>query len=193
MRTLLYAAEQEPARRLECGCTRNRFYAPQPRPVPQLLNPAPDPRFLATDGDFNVGTTSQDELIRLIEAKAKSGVFLSVLGFGMGNLKDGTLERLADKGNGHYAYIDSPREAYKVLGSRRAVPAGGQDHPGGWHARIGQGTAGVRGADSGGAGRGPARRRVCPQATGINGKKEPTWSNFTVRRSSPCAAATKSR
>src|SRR5262249_54355908 len=70
---------------------------------------------LATDGDFNVGVTSQDELIRLIAAKAKSGVFLSVLGFGMGNLKDGTLERVADKGNGHYAYIDSPREAYKVL------------------------------------------------------------------------------
>ncbi len=54
-------------------------------------------------------------MIRLIEAKAKSGVFLSVLGFGMGNIKDGTLEKLADKGNGHYAYIDSPREAYKVL------------------------------------------------------------------------------
>ena len=70
---------------------------------------------LATDGDFNVGVSSQDELIRLIEAKAKSGVFLSVLGYGMGNIKDGNLEKLADKGNGHYAYIDSPREAYKVL------------------------------------------------------------------------------
>jgi Ca-activated chloride channel family protein len=70
---------------------------------------------LATDGDFNVGTTSEGELVRLIEAKAKSGVFLSVLGFGMGNLKDSTLEKLADEGNGHYAYIDSPREAYKVL------------------------------------------------------------------------------
>jgi Ca-activated chloride channel family protein len=70
---------------------------------------------LATDGDFNVGTTSEGELVRLIEAKAKSGVFLSVLGFGMGNIKDSTLEKLADKGNGHYAYIDSPREAYKVL------------------------------------------------------------------------------
>ncbi len=62
---------------------------------------------LATDGDFNVGVTGQDELVRLIEEKAKSGVFLSVLGFGMGNLKDATLEQLADKGNGHYAYIDS--------------------------------------------------------------------------------------
>jgi Ca-activated chloride channel homolog len=70
---------------------------------------------LATDGDFNVGTTGIDDLTRLIEAKAKSGVFLSVLGYGMGNLKDATLEKLADKGNGHYAYIDSPREAYKVL------------------------------------------------------------------------------
>src|SRR5207245_11466011 len=70
---------------------------------------------LATDGDFNVGVVDQDDLIGLIEAKAKSGVFLSVLGYGMGNIKDATLERLADKGNGHYAYIDSPREAYKVL------------------------------------------------------------------------------
>ena len=70
---------------------------------------------LATDGDFNVGITDDDKLVELIEAKAKSGVFLSVLGFGMGNLKDATLEKLADKGNGHYAYIDSPREAYKVL------------------------------------------------------------------------------
>ncbi len=70
---------------------------------------------LATDGDFNVGLADRGELIRLIESKAKSGVFLSVLGFGMGNIKDGTLETLADKGNGHYAYIDSPREARKVL------------------------------------------------------------------------------
>ena len=70
---------------------------------------------LATDGDFNVGVTNDDELVRLIEAKAKSGVFLSVLGFGMGNLKDNKLEKLADKGNGHYAYIDSVQEARKVL------------------------------------------------------------------------------
>ena len=70
---------------------------------------------LATDGDFNVGVTDDDELVRLIAAKAKSGVFLSVLGFGMGNIKDAKLEKLADKGNGHYAYIDSPREAHKVL------------------------------------------------------------------------------
>jgi len=70
---------------------------------------------LATDGDFNVGTTSQGELVRMIEEKAKSGVFLSVLGFGMGNYKDSTLEKLADKGNGNYAYIDTLNEAQKVL------------------------------------------------------------------------------
>jgi Ca-activated chloride channel family protein len=70
---------------------------------------------LATDGDFNVGTTNQGELTRIIEEKAKSGVFLTVLGFGMGNYKDSTLEKLADKGNGNYAYIDTQREAKKVL------------------------------------------------------------------------------
>jgi Ca-activated chloride channel family protein len=70
---------------------------------------------LCTDGDFNVGITKQDELSKLIEAKARSGVFLSVLGFGMGNLQDKTIERLADKGNGNAAYIDSIREAAKVL------------------------------------------------------------------------------
>jgi Ca-activated chloride channel family protein len=70
---------------------------------------------LATDGDFNVGITDEKALERLIETKAKSGVFLSVLGFGMGNLKDSTLEMLADKGNGNYAYIDSSDEAKKVL------------------------------------------------------------------------------
>jgi Ca-activated chloride channel family protein len=70
---------------------------------------------LATDGDFNVGVTSQGELLRLIEEKRKSGVYLTVLGFGMGNLKDSTLEKLADKGAGHYAYIDSLTEAHKVF------------------------------------------------------------------------------
>jgi Ca-activated chloride channel family protein len=70
---------------------------------------------LATDGDFNVGATSQSDLLKLIEAKRKTGVFLSVLGFGMGNYKDSTLELLADKGNGNYAYIDSLSEARKVL------------------------------------------------------------------------------
>lgn len=70
---------------------------------------------LATDGDFNVGITDPANLETLIRDKAKSGVFLTVLGFGMGNLKDETLERLADRGNGHYAYIDSMAEARKVL------------------------------------------------------------------------------
>ncbi|MES1168198.1 MAG: YfbK domain-containing protein, partial [Oleiharenicola lentus] len=70
---------------------------------------------LATDGDFNVGVTSEGELTRLIEEKAKSGVFLTVLGFGMGNIKDSTLEQLADKGNGNYAYIDTLAEAKKTL------------------------------------------------------------------------------
>ena len=66
---------------------------------------------LCTDGDFNVGVTSQDELIRLIEDKARSEVFLTVLGFGMGNYKDSTMEKLADKGNGIYGYIDTFNEA----------------------------------------------------------------------------------
>jgi Ca-activated chloride channel family protein len=70
---------------------------------------------LGTDGDFNVGVTSQEDLVRLIEAKRKSGVYLSLLGFGMGNLKDATLEKLAHHGNGHYAYIDSETEARKVF------------------------------------------------------------------------------
>jgi Ca-activated chloride channel family protein len=70
---------------------------------------------LATDGDFNVGVTNQGDLSRLIEEKRQSGVTLSVLGFGMGNLKDSTMEKLADKGNGNYAYIDSLAEAQKVL------------------------------------------------------------------------------
>jgi len=70
---------------------------------------------LASDGDFNVGTTSQGELVRLIEREREGGVFLTVLGFGTGNLQDHTMESLADHGNGNYAYIDSEREAEKVL------------------------------------------------------------------------------
>jgi Ca-activated chloride channel family protein len=70
---------------------------------------------LATDGDFNLGVTSQGDLIRMVEERAKQGVFLTVLGFGMGNYKDSTLEKLADKGNGNYAYVDTLREANKVL------------------------------------------------------------------------------
>jgi len=70
---------------------------------------------LCTDGDFNVGVTSQGELVRLVEEKARSGVFLTVFGFGMGNYKDSTLESLANRGNGVYGYIDSAREARKLL------------------------------------------------------------------------------
>lgn len=70
---------------------------------------------LCTDGDFNVGVSDDGSLTRLIEEKAKSGVFLSVLGFGMGNYQDAKLELLADKGNGNYGYIDSKREAEKLL------------------------------------------------------------------------------
>jgi len=73
---------------------------------------------LCTDGDFNVGVTGEGALVRLVQEKAKSGVFLTVLGFGMGNLKDGMLEAIADKGNGSYGYIDSRREAEKLLGAQ---------------------------------------------------------------------------
>jgi len=71
---------------------------------------------LATDGDFNVGASSDLAMEDLIEQKRKSGVFLSVLGFGMGNYKDSKLEILADKGNGNHAYIDTMQEAQKVFG-----------------------------------------------------------------------------
>jgi Ca-activated chloride channel family protein len=70
---------------------------------------------LATDGDFNVGTTSESELVSLIERERESGVFLTVLGVGTGNLKDSTMEKLADHGNGNYAYLDTPAEARRVL------------------------------------------------------------------------------
>lgn len=70
---------------------------------------------LATDGDFNVGVSSDGDLVRLIEDKRKSGVFLTVLGFGMGNLKDSKMEQLADHGNGNYAYIDNLLEAKKTM------------------------------------------------------------------------------
>ena len=70
---------------------------------------------LATDGDFNVGITDRAALLRLIEEERRSGVFLSVLGFGTGNLKDGTMEQLADHGNGNYGYVDSLAEARKLL------------------------------------------------------------------------------
>ncbi len=70
---------------------------------------------LATDGDFNVGASSDAEMVRLITEKRKEDVFLTVLGFGTGNIKDNKMEKLADKGNGNYAYIDNIMEAKKVL------------------------------------------------------------------------------
>jgi Ca-activated chloride channel family protein len=70
---------------------------------------------LATDGDFNVGITNQGDLLRMIERERESGVSLSVLGFGTGNLKDSTMEKLADTGNGNYSYIDTLHEGRKVL------------------------------------------------------------------------------
>ena len=70
---------------------------------------------LATDGDFNVGIASDTQLVKLIEEKRKQGVFLTVLGFGTGNYKDAKMEKLADKGNGNYAYLDNILEAKKVL------------------------------------------------------------------------------
>jgi Ca-activated chloride channel family protein len=71
---------------------------------------------LATDGDFNVGISSEKDLETLIEEKRKTGIFLTCLGYGMGNYKDNRLETLADKGNGNYAYIDNLQEANKFLG-----------------------------------------------------------------------------
>ena len=71
---------------------------------------------LATDGDFNVGMSSDKAMQTLIEEKRASGVFLTCIGFGMGNYKDSKLETLADKGNGNYAYIDTMQEAHKFLG-----------------------------------------------------------------------------
>ncbi len=70
---------------------------------------------LATDGDFNVGVSSDGEMIRLVEEKRGQGTYLTVLGFGTGNLKDSKMEQMADHGNGNYAYIDNLLEARKVL------------------------------------------------------------------------------
>jgi len=70
---------------------------------------------LATDGDFNVGLTDHDDLIKLIEKERQTGVFLTVLGVGRGNYNDQTMEQIADHGNGNYAYLDSEKEARKVL------------------------------------------------------------------------------
>jgi len=71
---------------------------------------------LSTDGDFNVGTSGTEELVEMIEEKRESGVYLSVMGFGMGNLNDEMMEKLSNAGNGNYAYIDDIDEAKKVFG-----------------------------------------------------------------------------
>ncbi|MFA5328324.1 MAG: von Willebrand factor type A domain-containing protein [Prolixibacteraceae bacterium] len=70
---------------------------------------------LATDGDFNVGVSSTSEMERLVEKERESGIFMSVLGFGSGNIKDDKMETIADKGNGNYSYIDNIQEARKVF------------------------------------------------------------------------------
>ncbi|MEO9147361.1 MAG: von Willebrand factor type A domain-containing protein [Ginsengibacter sp.] len=70
---------------------------------------------LCTDGDFNVGVSSDDDLVRMIEQERNKGIFLTVLGYGMGNYKDNKMQQLADKGNGNHAYIDGLSEAKKVL------------------------------------------------------------------------------
>lgn len=75
---------------------------------------------LATDGDFNVGISDDNELVKLIENKREKGIFLSILGFGMGNYKDAKMEKLADKGNGNFSYIDNLLEAKKVLVNQMA-------------------------------------------------------------------------
>lgn len=70
---------------------------------------------IATDGDWNVGVSNNDELVKIIEEKRKTGIFLSVLGFGMYNLNDALMEQLADHGNGNYGYIDSKKEAERMF------------------------------------------------------------------------------
>lgn len=73
---------------------------------------------LCTDGDFNVGTTSQDELVQLVEQQSRGGIDLTVLGFGMGNHNDAMLEQISGRGNGNYAFIDNLQEAQRVLVER---------------------------------------------------------------------------
>lgn len=80
-----------------------------------LVNNGNNRVILCTDGDFNVGASSDDELVRMIEEKRNSGIFLTVLGYGMGNYQDAKMQKLADKGNGNHHYIDELKEAKKVL------------------------------------------------------------------------------
>lgn len=83
--------------------------------VENLIREGNNRVIIATDGDFNVGPSSTAEMTRLIEEKRDQGVFLTVLGFGMGNYKDNRMEKIADKGNGNYVYIDNISEANKAL------------------------------------------------------------------------------
>ncbi|MEX0725252.1 MAG: YfbK domain-containing protein, partial [Planctomycetaceae bacterium] len=80
-----------------------------------LLKEGSNRVILCTDGDFNVGITDDDQLVTFLKEQTSAGIFLSIFGFGMGNLKDAKLEKLADRGNGHYGYIDSTHEARKVF------------------------------------------------------------------------------
>ena len=70
---------------------------------------------LATDGDFNVGTTNNEQLIEMVEREREAGIALSTLGFGTGNYNEAMMEQIADRGNGNYAYIDSAMEAHRAL------------------------------------------------------------------------------
>lgn len=81
----------------------------------KFMNKGNNRVILCTDGDFNVGANSDDELVRMIEKERESGIYLTVLGYGMGNYKDNKMQQLADKGNGNHAYIDGINEAKKVL------------------------------------------------------------------------------
>ncbi|MEJ7822185.1 MAG: von Willebrand factor type A domain-containing protein [Chitinophagaceae bacterium] len=81
----------------------------------KFMNKGNNRVILCTDGDFNVGASSDDELVRMIEKEREIGVYLTVLGYGMGNYKDNKMQQLADKGNGNHAYIDGINEAKKVL------------------------------------------------------------------------------
>jgi hypothetical protein len=84
---------------------------------------------LATDGDFNVGMVDQNELVRMVQEKAKSGVFLTTLGVGTDNYKDALMQKLADRGNGNYFYLDNLEEAQKVLLDQMRIAQQGAAHP----------------------------------------------------------------
>ena len=76
---------------------------------------------LATDGDFNVGVTNNETLVDMVERERRGGITLTTLGFGTGNYNEAMMEQIADRGNGNYAYIDSPREAWRVLDARAVL------------------------------------------------------------------------